>query len=220
MVGRVLLDSTRVGSYEGIQLEFCTTGIYQANCYYLLVNGEGLLIDPGANYPLLSQWVAGRPVQQILATHCHSDHIESINEFRAACGAPVLIAAEDAAAAKDPVLNGAVDDGWNFAVSTVDRELHDGDVVSVGKLNFQVMLTPGHTPGSICLYEPDFGLLLSGDTLFQGSIGRTDFIRGNARDMVKSLARLKQLPDNVLVFPGHGPATTMEIEKRLNPYLR
>lgn len=218
MAGEVLLSA--VGPIPGVQLEVRTTGIYQANCYYLLADGEGLLIDPGANFPLLQQLVGDRPVQQILATHCHSDHIESIDAFKAASGAPVLIAAQDSAAAQDPVLNGAVDDGWNFAVSTVDRQLHDGDVVSVGRLRFTVLATPGHTPGSICLYEPSVGLLFSGDTLFQGSIGRTDFIRGNARDMVKSLARLKQLPDNVLVYPGHGPDTTMAVEKRMNPFLR
>lgn len=220
MTGEVIFAGTSAGSLAEVRIELRTTGIYQANCYYVFAGGQGLLIDPGANYRLLQRLVAGRPVNQIVATHCHSDHIESIDPFRTDTGATVLIADADAEAAMDPVLNGAVDDDWNFAVTTIDRRLVDGDVVTVGSVTFQVLATPGHTPGSICLYEQTQKWLFSGDTLFKGSIGRTDFIRGNPRDMVVSLRRLSALPDEVIVFPGHGPETTIGIEKRMNPFLR
>ena len=131
----------------------------------------------------------------------------------------MAIHAHDAAMLSDPMLSGAALFGYSQTETTPDRLLTDGETISLPDpaLPFTVLHTPGHTPGSICLYGQ--GVLFSGDTLFAGSIGRMDLPGGDEDQMQASLHRLMELPDGTAVYPGHGPATTIGEEKRNNPWL-
>ena len=135
-------------------------------------------------------------------------------------GGPLLVHAEDAASLREPMgmamhamMFGAVQ-----KAPTPDRLLVDGDLVEAGALELHVIHTPGHTPGSICLHAPDDATLFSGDTLFAGSIGRTDFPGGDPDAILRSLGRLAALPEETAVHPGHGPDTTIGREERVNPF--
>lgn len=201
-------------------IERLTLGAYQANCYLLTSGDETLVIDPGAEPQRVLAAVAGKQVTAIVATHCHSDHIGAINELVEATGAPVLAGADDADAMADPHLSGFDEEGSNYAVQTVDVRLGDGQQIRWGQDAFTVLVTPGHTPGSICLLDEVNANLFTGDTLFEAGIGRTDFIRGDGRAMRASLRRLGLLPPELTVLPGHGATTTIGRECAINPLLR
>jgi glyoxylase-like metal-dependent hydrolase (beta-lactamase superfamily II) len=142
-------------------------------------------------------------------SHGHVDHIYDNAPLKRASGAPLAIHPDDAYR-----LDGRNSYGFAVEPSTADRELREGEQVHIGDLVFDVLHTPGHTEGSVCLYEERHGLLLSGDVLFAGSYGRTDLAGGSDEAMVASLARLaRELPDDVRVLPGHGPETTIGRER-------
>lgn len=143
-----------------------------------------------------------------MLTHAHFDHIGALKNLRAATNARVYIGEAD----KDDPSRMCHD------LLTYTDTYQDGDTVAAGGLTFQVLSTPGHTPGSVCLLCET--VLFSGDTLFAGSYGRTDFLGGSSRDMAASLKRLSMLPPETRVLPGHGPSSTIEEELRTNPYLR
>ncbi len=145
----------------------------------------------------------------IANSHGHIDHIFDNGPLKRATGAPLAIHPDDAYR-----LDGRNNYGMEIERATAERELHEGDRVEVGTLSFQVLHTPGHTEGSVCLYEPTHRLLLAGDVLFAGSFGRTDLPGGDDAAMVESLARLaRDLRDEVRVLPGHGPETTIGRER-------
>ena len=190
-------------------------GSYQANCYAVEVNGSVMIVDPGDDFDAVSRLVDGRRVDAIVITHCHCDHLGVADDLAKTSGAPVIIADEDADAAQDAVLNGFDEEGFpGRGLQTIDRRVVDGDVITVGTSRWHVLVTPGHTPGSMCLWDRDHRVMFTGDTLFAGSIGRTDFIRGHAGDMVSTLSRLALCDDDITVLPGHGPATTIGAERR------
>jgi glyoxylase-like metal-dependent hydrolase (beta-lactamase superfamily II) len=142
-------------------------------------------------------------------SHGHVDHIYDNAPLKRASGAPLAIHPDDAYR-----LDGRNSYGFAVEPSTPDRDLREGEQLRVGNLVFDVLHTPGHTEGSVCLYEERHALLLSGDVLFAGSYGRTDLPGGSDADMVASLARLaRDLPDGVRVLPGHGPETTIGQER-------
>lgn len=201
------------------QIERIVVGSYQANCYLLTSAGQTLVIDPGAEPARVMAAIAGRNVTAILATHCHSDHIGAINELVAATGAPVLAGADDADALADPHLSGFDEEGSDYRVEQVDVRLIEGQTISFGDDELVVLATPGHTPGSICLLDAANALLFTGDTLFAAGIGRTDFIRGDARAMRSTLLRLGALDAGLRVLPGHGASTTIGRERATNPLL-
>ena len=147
-------------------------------------------------------------LEAILLTHAHFDHIGALKNLRAATNARVYIGEAD----KDDPSRMCHD------LLTYTDTYRDGDFVTAGGLRFQVLATPGHTPGSVCLLCEN--VLFSGDTLFAGSYGRTDFLGGSSRDMAASLKRLSKLPPETRVLPGHGASSTIEEELRTNPYLR
>ena len=120
----------------------------------------------------------------------------------------------------DPHLSGFDEEGSDYRVERVDRLLDDGDALAWGEDRLEVIATPGHTPGSICLYDPGTGTMFTGDTLFADGIGRTDFVRGDAKAMRATCARLAAYPDGTAIFPGHGPQSALGREKRRNPWLR
>ncbi len=204
-------------------LETLVVGSLQTNCYVLGCpeTREALVIDPGAEAGRIRTVLEkqGLQLKKLVLTHAHGDHIGACGELREATGAQVLVHREDAGLLTDPHRNLTAYLGSALTLPPADVLLSDGDVVEFGAgISLTVLHTPGHTQGSICLLGDD--VLFSGDTLFAGAVGRTDFPGGSFQELTRSLVRrLLPLPDEIRVYPGHGPASTMGEEKRDNPYL-
>lgn len=196
-------------------------GELQANCYIVFdEEHRAAVIDPGAQADSILSAVRehGLLVEAILLTHVHYDHMMAAAEVAAATGAPVMAPADDAAALSSPLRNLAALFAPGLSVKlTADRLLGDGEEIAVGTLAFRVLHTPGHTPGSSSFLCGD--ALFTGDTLFQGGIGRTDFPGGDSAVLRQSLAALAALPGDYTVLPGHGPDSTLDAERRTNPYM-
>ena len=195
------------------------------NCY--LVGCErtrhGAVIDPGGDAPaILAAIQATRlEVKVIINTHGHIDHTGANGEIKAATGARLVIHELDAPMLSDPRLNLGWFMGQDVAGPAADETLRDGDVLTVGDLRLQILHVPGHTPGGIALLAMGQEITFSGDALFQGSIGRSDFPGGDHQQLIRSISdQLLTLPDQMRVYPGHGPTTTIGEEKRHNPWLR
>ncbi len=199
---------------HAVRIEVGAFGPWEANAY-LVWDGrstDALVVDPGmgATRPLLDRIEANALRLHLVAnSHGHIDHIFDNAPLTRASAAPLAIHADD-----EYRLDGANAYGFEVEASTVDRHLRDGEQLRIGDLVFDVLHTPGHTEGSVCLYEERLGLLLSGDTLFPSGWGRTDLPGGSEEAMVASLARLARvLPDGVRVLPGHGRETSSERER-------
>jgi hydroxyacylglutathione hydrolase len=199
-------------------------GLIQTNCYVVGCEQtrEGVVIDPGGNPERILAVVERHSlaIKYVLNTHAHFDHTDANGALVEATGAPLAIHPREL-----PLLQrsgGAALFGLQAGSSPPpDLELHDGDELQVGTLCFQVLHTPGHTPGHVCFYEPEEGVLFDGDVLFARGIGRTDLPGGNWQQLMHSIHDvLFALPDETVVYSGHGPATTIGEEKRLNPWLR
>ena len=201
-------------------IESVPFGSYQANCYVLTSAGRALVVDPGAEAPLLLAWLAGRDVVGVVLTHSHSDHIGAANEVARAFGVPIMCGRADAAAMADPHLTGFDEEGSDYAVTRIDRALDEGDLIEFGDDTVQVLETPGHTPGSICLWPSAQGVLLTGDTLFAQGVGSTEYLRADPRALVATAARLGALADDAELWPGHGGRTYLSVERARNPMLR
>lgn len=197
-------------------------GAFGTNCYVIACTetGESAIIDPGADDPWLAETLAANGLEPdaVLLTHGHLDHIGGIASARRLTGASVAIHGEDAPMLTDPRLNGSAYFGMPVTAPAPDRLLRDGDELCVGNLRFSVIHTPGHTPGGCCFYTE--GHLFAGDTLFAGSIGRTDLAGGNYDTLIQSIkGKLLGLPPETVVYPGHGPTTTLGDEREYNPFL-
>jgi glyoxylase-like metal-dependent hydrolase (beta-lactamase superfamily II) len=202
-----------------MQVERLALGPLQTNCWLASDDAGGpvLVIDPGGDARVLMDSIDGREVAGVVLTHGHFDHLGAVAEVIAATGAPLAIHKADAEGITDPAGTGGALFGFEETAPPADRVLADGDVVEAGELRLSVLHTPGHTPGSICLLGE--GHLFSGDTLFKLGVGRTDFPGGSARELRDSIRdRLAPLPDDTQVHPGHGPDTTIDHERRLNPF--
>jgi hydroxyacylglutathione hydrolase len=195
------------------RIEAGAFGPWQTNAY-LVWDGrspDALVVDPGmgAATALIERAAAnGLRLQLIANSHGHIDHVFDNAALHRASHAPIAIHPDDAYR-----LDGHNAYGFEMEASAAERDLREGDQITVGDLTFDVLHTPGHTEGSVCLYEERHKLLLSGDVLFAGSYGRTDLPGGDDQAMVASLRRLaEQLPPEVRVLPGHGAETTIERE--------
>jgi len=196
------------------RIEIGAFGPWETNAF-LVWDGrstDALVLDPGMGSaaPLVARVAAnGLRLHVVANSHGHIDHIFDNAAIVRSSGAPLAIHPDDAYR-----LDGRNSYGLDVEPSVATRDLHDGEQVRVGDLVFDVLHTPGHTEGSVCLYEERAGLLLAGDVLFAGSYGRTDLPGGNDDQMVSSLARLAgDLPDTVRVLSGHGPETTIGRER-------
>ena len=197
-----------------MQIKMMQVGPLGTNCYLLEdeKNKLAAVVDPGGDAPrILSPAQAdGVEVKMILLTHAHFDHTGGVAELCASLpGVPVYLHPADAALVGSDVFPA-------IGAATVPYE--DGDTVQLGELTIQVLHTPGHTPGGVCLLVGD--ALFTGDTLFYGSMGRTDFAGGSYEDIMASLKRLAQLPGNYQVLPGHMDTTTLDRERKINFYIR
>jgi hydroxyacylglutathione hydrolase len=199
-------------------------GLIETNCYVVGCEEtkEGVVIDPGGHPQRILAEVErqGLAIKYVLNTHAHFDHTDSNGAIVVATGAPLALHAADRpilAAAGGAALFGIQADPG----PPPDVELHDGDELEIGKLRFRVLYTPGHSPGHVCFYEATEGVLFDGDVLFYRGMGRYDLPGGNLQQLLHSIQDvLFALPDGTVVYPGHGPATTIGEEKRLNPWLR
>ncbi len=197
-------------------------GPLQANCFIVGCERtrQAAVIDPGdeADRILLALADRGLTVTHILNTHGHFDHVGANRRLKQATGAPILIHALDAPMLRLLARTAAA---WGMAAENSpdpDRLIAEGETIPVGDLALQVIHTPGHTPGGVSFYAD--GCLFVGDTLFAGSVGRTDFPGGDFDTLRRSIqGKLFRLPDEVRVFTGHGPETTIGEEKRTNPFV-
>ena len=211
--------------------EILPVGALQCNCSILgdEASGEAIVVDPGDEVPRILAVLARHKltVKQILITHAHIDHIAGAARLQALTGAPILYNQNDLPLVKMM----AVQAGWlgveTPEVRPPDDTLDDGKLIAIGAvsngppaLSGSILHTPGHTQGSVCLYLPAQNLLLAGDTLFAGSVGRTDLPGGDGPTLLRSIhSKLLPLPDDTIVLPGHGPKPPLATNERFNPFL-
>jgi len=197
-------------------------GMCQTNCYFLYREGEKkvIFIDPSEQGKYLNDKLVenGFEVEAILLTHGHFDHIMGCEEMRRITGAKIYVMAEEKVLLQDPYVNCSAQ--WAKPCTLVpDVWIHDGDELVFGDKKCKVIATPGHTIGGCCYYFEQDDILISGDTLFLESVGRTDFPTGSMSTLKRSIQdKLLTLPENVKVYPGHGDSTTIANEKQYNPF--
>ncbi len=206
-------------------LETFPVGPLQCNCTILgdEAAGEAIVIDPGDDITRIHRRIndLGLKLKQILITHGHIDHVGGALKLKRLTGAPIFLNEKDL-----PQLNMMdMQASWlgipTPEIAPPDERLTEGMTVGLSSCPAQVIHTPGHTQGSVCLHFTPLNLLIAGDTLFAGSIGRTDLPGGNSGQIIESIeSRLLSLPDDTRVLPGHGPATTVRDERESNPFLQ
>ena len=199
-------------------------GITQTNCYVVGCEEthEGVVIDPGGNPKRILKAIedGGLTIRYVLNTHCHFDHMGANADVVAATGAPLALHP-----AELPILQARGGASW-FGVPVKespepDIKLDDGQAIEVGTLRFQVLHTPGHSPGGVTFYLAEQGVAFDGDVLFQMGVGRTDLPGGEWDTLMRSIREvLFALPDETVLYSGHGPRTTVGQEKRSNPWVR
>ena len=194
---------------------------YQTNTWLVWddVSQEAILVDPAGISLELDSKLDTLKLKLVLVTHGHGDHIGGCAHYSQKYDAPVAIHEQDAQRLIDSRKNLSEYMGTPISLPAADRLLREGEIILLGQYQGVVIHTPGHTPGSICFYIDKF--LISGDTLFELSIGRTDFPGGSHQQIIDSIrSKLYSLPDEVVVFPGHGPRTSIGMEKLNNPFVR
>lgn len=205
--------------------EIFPVGLLQCNCSILgdETSREAIVVDPGDDIPAIQTVLDrhGLTVKQIVITHAHIDHIAGAQQLKRLTGAPVLYNQNDLPLVKMMDVQASWLGMATPEVLPPDVAMTDGQTVGVEGIAGIVLHTPGHTQGSSCLYLPQQLVLLAGDTLFAGSVGRTDLPGGDTKQLIRSIHdRLLVLPDEVLVVPGHGPNTTIGEERAANPFLQ
>ncbi len=208
-----------------MKLDIMPLGALGANCILLSDNDKRLtIIDPGSESSKIVQYITdgGYEPYQIFLTHGHFDHVCAAGALQDKYHVPVFIHPEEIALVDEaPVINAMHGTSKECKAPKIDNYLNDGEIFNFGEVEIKVIHTPGHTPGCVCFYIPQMSVLISGDTLFRESIGRTDLPGGNQEAIEESiLTKLYTLPDYTKVYPGHGSNTTIKHEKHFNPFVR
>lgn len=198
-----------------------TVGFIQENCYivYEEATKNAVVIDPGADGEEIVEALEGLNPVAIVATHGHIDHVGQVGYLKQKYNIPFCLSGKDKFLTNNelfPSFATAID---AKPCPEPDIDLDKLEKLSVGGINFELIRTPGHTPGSVCLYNRENKLVIVGDTLFNGGVGRTDLPGGSSSELENSLKRLMQLPDDTVVYSGHGPNTTVGKEKITNPFI-
>ncbi len=210
-----------------IQLKQFVFNPFQENTYLLYVpDGEGIIVDPGCSTDEEFKQIIGFieseriTIKCLVNTHCHIDHILGISSLKERFGAKAYAHIDDL-----PLLQMAPNHAMAFGlyldrIPVIDETLNHNDILTISEHPLRVIHTPGHSPGGICIYAENEKFLLSGDTLFNLSIGRTDLAGGNFETLINSINQyLLILPDKVVVYPGHGDKTTIGFERKSNPFI-
>ena len=203
-----------------MEIKTLVLGDISVNCYLVSTEKAAVVIDPGYRSTEILEFLenAQNKERMILLTHAHFDHIGFADELAAITDSKIAIGEKDAPALEDNLLNLSALFGAPLSIFNADILLTDNQEFSVGDLTFKVIHTPGHTVGGVCYLCGD--ILFSGDTLFAGSIGRTDFPGGSFETLKNSIRKIYTLPDDTLLLSGHGAQTTVLNEKRYNPFVR
>lgn len=172
-----------------MEIEVVVTGYLEENCYLLKQNGQALIVDPGDEFLKIKEKLMGVKPLAILITHHHFDHVGALEECIRAYSIPVY-----------------------------DKNTRKEKDVTIGPFSFEIIENPGHAKDAISFYFRKEKFMFCGDFIFQGSIGRCDLEGGSIEEMKESIARIKTFPDDITLFPGHGPSTTLGEEKKFNPY--
>ena len=208
-----------------MKIQAIPVGAFDVNCWILSTPARhAVVFDPGTDAPLIANYLQKEhlEVKGYLITHGHMDHISALAPLCKDYPAPIRIHPRDAAWAFSPA--NQMLPYYPAPQAPPAERLHADLVESTGnrivELSYDVIETPGHSPGCVCIHFPELGILFTGDTIFADSAGRTDFPGGNAEDQKRSLQRLRNLPPKTILYPGHGPSTTLETERHSNPFLQ
>lgn len=197
-------------------------GPYQVNCYLLVKGDDCIIIDPGDEWDRIQKVLVDRDltVLAVLITHSHFDHIGGLVGNDYLKDVPVFAHKNESSHMEDPFKNLSVS-GGNHLVAAATDFVEEGKLLTIRNLDIEIIEIFGHTENSICYYFKDYGMVFTGDTLFAGSVGRTDFLGVPIGELVAEIkSKLLVLDEQTKVYPGHGPATSIGIEKKTNPYMR
>lgn len=208
---------------SNIKIGRMVVGAVQTNCYFLqnADTNEVVVVDPGDKGKKIYEEMNGRgfKIQAVLLTHGHFDHVMGVDEIRNLAGVSVYLGEHEEKLISNADLNVSAMFGTPYTTKA-DILVKDGEVLELAGMKIKVIHTPGHTCGGVCYYLEEEGILICGDTLFLESVGRTDFPTSSSRELTEAVhEKLFTLPDDVYVYPGHGPTTTIEHEKANNPFL-
>lgn len=206
-----------------IAIRMMVLGPVQTNCFFLINEDtkEVLIVDPADRALRIIEWINSEKLKPvaILLTHGHFDHIMAVEAVKKEYGIPVYASKDEVEVLAKPHLNVSTMMGIRLSMQA-DELFKDGDILELAGMKLKVIATPGHTIGSVCFYIEEEKMLISGDTLFCASVGRTDFPTGSSRQLVESIkTRLFVLPDDTSVFPGHNDMTSIGYEKLHNPFI-
>lgn len=212
-----------MGQSTAFKVETMVLGPIGTNCYFLVNEDtkEAVVVDPASAPGRIKEKLTENQwkLTAILLTHGHFDHIGAVDELKEEFQIPVYASRKEQELVADPALNASDMIRGNIAAHP-DHWIGDLDVLNLLGAAIQVLATPGHTVGSVCYYLPQQGILFSGDTLFAESVGRTDMPTGSAKQLLASIqSKLSVLPDDTVVYTGHGEDTTIGYEKKYNPYM-
>ncbi len=207
-----------------IRIETVVVGPFEVNCYVVWdeVTKDGVIIDPGADAADIIRTIqrTGCTPRGILLTHGHGDHIAAVEAVKSQYAIPLYCGDGEEKLLASPSANVSALIGMPIVSPPPDGKLKDEEHVALGSLQFLVLSTPGHTPAGVCYLLEKEGLLFCGDTLFAGSVGRTDLPGGSMDRLIMSIrTKILTLPDPVICYPGHGPRTTVGAERHNNPFL-
>ncbi len=203
-------------------LEILTVGQLETNCYILgdEKTKQGVVIDPGGDFEIIEEHLKKLKlkVEHIILTHGHVDHIGALSQLKKTTKAEIMIHSKDSAMLYDPNQNLSFFSGDKIIATKADKTLEEGNIIECGGIKLEVLHTPGHTPGSISLLTDK--MIFTGDALFCGSIGRTDFPGSSYQKLIRSIKdKILSKADDFIIYPGHGPPSTIGEERRNNPFL-